>query len=80
VGSTLPLAIVPFCGGAIGGIWGMICTIIGLAQAQETSTGKAAAAVLIPLVLCCGLAILFSAAIIALIAGGAAAGMSGLSH
>jgi hypothetical protein len=74
VGSTLPLAIVPFCGGAIGGIWGMICTIVGLAQAQETSTGKAAAAVLIPVVICCGLVMLFWAAIAALVVGGAAAG------
>jgi hypothetical protein len=76
VGSSLPLAIVPFCGGTIGGIWGLICTIIGLAQAQETSMGKAAGAVLIPVVLCCGIGFLFSAAIIALIVGGAAAGLS----
>lgn len=73
-GATFPFAIVPFCGSAIGGLWGMICMIVGLAQAQETSTGKAAAAVLIPVVICCGLVMLFWAAIAALVVGGAAAG------
>jgi hypothetical protein len=75
-GSTLPLAIIPICGGFIGGIWGLVCTIIGLAQAQETSIGKAAGAVLIPLVICCGIVILFWFVIIALIVGGTAAGLS----
>jgi hypothetical protein len=36
----------------IGGIWGLVVVIIGLAEAHEISRGKAAAAVLIPVALC----------------------------
>jgi hypothetical protein len=74
LGSALPLNLIPFCGGIVGGLWALVCTVIGLAQAQETTIGKAAAAVLVPFVLCCGVILLFWAAIAALIVGGAAAG------
>jgi hypothetical protein len=74
LGSALPLNLIPFCGGTIGGIWALVCTVIGLAQAQETTIGKAAAAVLVPFVLCCMLIVLFWASVMALIVGGAAAG------
>ncbi len=36
----------------------MTTAIIGLKEAHETSGGKAAAAVLFPLLFCCGLAVL----------------------
>lgn len=71
VGSTAPFALIPGCGGLIGGIWGLVCTIIGLAQAQETTTGKAAVAVLVPIVVCCGLTVF------AMITFGVAAGVAG---
>lgn len=71
VGSTAPFALIPGCGGIIGGIWGLICTIIGLAQAQETTTGKAAAAVLVPIVVCCGLGVIVG------VMFGVAAGVAG---
>jgi hypothetical protein len=74
-GSTYPILLVPGCGGAIAGLWGLIVAILGLAQMQETATGKAAAAVLTPVVLCCGLFFFFWAAIFAMLVGGAA-----LSH
>ena len=65
--------VVPFCGGIVGGIWALVLYIIGLAAAHRTSHGKAALAVLLPLVLCCvcvALAVaLFGAAIWAAIAG-----------
>jgi hypothetical protein len=54
-GATSLLAIIPICGGLVGGIWQIVAIIIGLAEAQETTTGKAAAAVLIPAVICCAL-------------------------
>jgi hypothetical protein len=76
-GSSQPIGIIPFCGGPIGAIWGLIAAVIGLAQTQETTTGKSAAAVLTPTVLCCGLAVIFStilAAMMAVIVGRAAAG------
>jgi hypothetical protein len=78
-GSALPLSFIPFCGGLIGGLWGIVVLIIGLSQMQETSIGKAAAAVLVPIVLCCGL-IFFFAAAIATMAGFAAAGAASGLH
>ncbi len=65
--STVQLSqIVPMCGGLIGFFWGLVLEIIGLAEVHRTSQGKAAAAVLIPLALCCG-----CAAIISVISGAA---------
>lgn len=54
-GSTAPLSLLPSCLGIIGAVWSVIVLVIGLAQAQETTIGKAAAAVLVPAVLCCGI-------------------------
>lgn len=52
--TTAQLAqVVPLCGGIIGSIWAIVLEIIGLAQAHRTTQGKAALAVLLPLVLCC---------------------------
>jgi hypothetical protein len=53
-GSTGPLQIVPVCGGLISGVWALVCTCIGLARAHETDTGRAAVAVFLPLIVCCG--------------------------
>jgi hypothetical protein len=68
--TTAQLAqIVPLCGGIIGAVWAIVLEIIGLAQAHRTTQGKAALAVLLPLVLCCVCAAiviaLFGAAIMA---------------
>jgi len=52
------LLVVPFCGGVVAWIWSVVLYVIGLAEAQQISRGKAAAAVLVPFVLlccCCGL-------------------------
>jgi hypothetical protein len=53
-GSTYLLSMVPFCGGMIAGVWNIVVEIIGLACAHETDTGKAALAVLLPIIVCCG--------------------------
>jgi hypothetical protein len=53
-GSAQTLLIVPFCGGVISGIWGLIAECIGLARAHETETGRAVLAVLLPVIICCG--------------------------
>jgi hypothetical protein len=53
-GSTQPLLIIPFCGGLISGIWGIVAECIGLARAHETDVGRAVLAILLPLVVCCG--------------------------
>jgi len=72
---TMPLAIIPMCGQLAGGIWNIVLLVIGLSAVHQISTGRAAAAVLLPLILCCacvGMALaLFGAAIFgALGAGG----------
>jgi hypothetical protein len=45
------LAIVPRMGGLVATVWMVVLAVIGLREAQETTTGRAAAAVLLPVVL-----------------------------
>ena len=47
------LSIIPFCGGLIGAVYGLVLFVIGLSEAHRISRGKAATAVLIPLVVFC---------------------------
>jgi hypothetical protein len=53
-GSVGPLMIIPFCGGIAAGIWSIVLNCIGLARAHETNTGRAALAVFLPIIFCCG--------------------------
>ena len=46
--------IVPVAGGLIQPLWFLIMQIIGLSQAHRVGGGKAAFAVIVPLVVCCG--------------------------
>jgi phage FluMu protein Com len=55
VGSLLVL--VPICGGLASFIATLVFLCIGIANAHETSNGKAVAAVLLPFLACCGLAV-----------------------
>jgi hypothetical protein len=57
-GSVNPLLVIPFCGGLIVGVWKIVLYCIGLARAHETDTGRAVVAVLLPVIVCCGGAIL----------------------
>ena len=70
-GTVQVLQVVPFCGGMIAAVWGLVLYIIGLAVAHRTTQGKSALAVLLPLVLCCVcvaiVALAFGAAIAAAI-------------
>ena len=54
------LQLVPLCGGAIGGLWSLVLTVIALSRTQRTTTGVAIAAVVVPLIVlgccACGLA------------------------
>ncbi len=43
----------PLCGGLVATLWGIVSTTIGLREAQEVPTGRAAAAVLVPYLLVC---------------------------
>jgi hypothetical protein len=46
-------AIVPLCGSAVAGVYGLVLTVIGLSEAQRIPVWKAVVAVLLPLFLCC---------------------------
>lgn len=59
-GSTYLLSMIPFCGGMIAAVWNIVLECIGLARAHEIETGKAVMAVLLPVIVCCGVALLFS--------------------
>ena len=74
-GATALLGLIPICGGLIGAVWAVVATIIGLSKVHDTSIGTAAVAVLIPVVGCCGAALLvFGASLLALAGLAALAG------
>ena len=68
--ATSILFLVPFCGQLIGGIWSLVLYVLGLAEAHQIGHGKAAPAVLLPLVLlcccCASLGFLFAGAVASL--------------
>jgi phage FluMu protein Com len=54
------VGLVPYLGGLVVMVWIIVLLIIGLSRAHETTGGKAAAAVLLPIGVCCGLYIAFA--------------------
>jgi hypothetical protein len=54
-GSCALVSLVPCCGGIASLVWTIVSGSIGLGKVHEISTGKAVAAILLPLVLCCGM-------------------------
>lgn len=54
-GSSALVSLVPCCGGFAAVIWKIVSGSIGLSRVHGISTGKAVAAILLPLLLCCGL-------------------------
>src|SRR6476660_4154799 len=70
-GSTNVLQVIPVCGGLIAAVWGIVVNCIGLARAHETDTGKAVLAIVLPVVLCCGLIFVISFMV---------GGLAGLGH
>jgi hypothetical protein len=69
------LAVVPFCGTFVGGLYRLVLAVLGLAEAHGISRGTAAIAVILPLLLvccCCGV-------ILALMAGSLAS-LANLGH
>ena len=70
-GSTAVLQLLPVCGTVASSIWNFVCMIVGLSEVHGISKGRAIIAVLLPSIVCCGLAIAAFAAVIA-----AAGGMS----
>jgi hypothetical protein len=58
--------VIPFFGGLLAFVWGLILAVMGAQALHKSTQGKAIAGVLIPIVLCCGCLLL------CLIIGGAA--------
>lgn len=54
-GAAYLFSIIPFCGGYITPIYNIVLQCIGISRAHETTMGKAVLAVLVPLILCCGI-------------------------
>lgn len=63
--SPAVFTVLPYAGGLIAGVWAIVLAIIGLREAHETTTGKAATAVLLPFVLVMGLVVLMTIVAIA---------------
>jgi len=70
--SAMVLYAIPFCGGYVGAIWGIVIMCIGLAKAHECTTDKAVGAVLLPMGVCC-----VAAVILVMVFGFSAAAASG---
>ncbi len=54
-GSTSVLLLVPFCGSFVQAVWNLFLLVIGFREVHGLTTGKAVVAVLLPMVMCCGL-------------------------
>jgi hypothetical protein len=65
--SGLIFALVPFVGSSVGGIWALVCAVIGLREVHKTENWRAIMAVLLPLIICCVLLLLFYGSIFAAI-------------
>lgn len=63
IGATALLQVIPLCGGYISGIWNLVTQCIGLAKSHEISTSKAVAAVLLPVIVCCGFILLIAGSV-----------------
>ena len=57
-GAANLFSMIPFCGGIIAFIYHIVLEIIGVSRAHQTTTGKAALAVFLPLIVCCGIFLL----------------------
>jgi hypothetical protein len=73
--SAMVFNLLPLCGGLIGVVWGAYCIIIGLKETHRTSGLKAALAITLPGLLCCGGLLLIATA-----AGISVAELSKYSH
>jgi hypothetical protein len=57
---SMLLNFVPYLGGFAAAIWTAVVLIYGISRAHETSGGRASAAVLLPMAVCCGIGVLIA--------------------
>ena len=75
-GAAYLFSIIPFCGGYVTPIYNIVLQCIGVSRAHETTMGKAVLAVLLPVLVCCGILVL----IFALVIGTASGDLKSLFH
>ena len=61
--------VIPFVGGFVAAIWKLVLVVMGLVAMHRMTQGKAIAAVLIPVVLCCGCTLVLGTVIAGLVMG-----------
>lgn len=54
-GATAILQLLPMCGALVSSVWNFVCMTVGLSEVHGIGKGRAALAVLLPSVVCCGL-------------------------
>lgn len=64
-GATAVLQLLPICGAIVASVWNFVCMVIGLSEVHQIGKGRAAVAVLLPSIICCGLLL---AGVVALVA------------
>ncbi len=74
-GAANLFSMIPICGGIIAVVYQIVLECIGLSRAHQTTTGKALMAILLPLIVCCGVAVL-----LAVVLGGFGAFFSRSQH
>ncbi|MEY2572990.1 MAG: hypothetical protein QOJ87_1203 [Verrucomicrobiota bacterium] len=57
-GAANLFSMIPMCGGLIAAVYNVVLECIGLSRAHQTTTGKALMAIFLPLIVCCGVAII----------------------
>ena len=59
-GAANLFSMIPICGGIIAVVYQIVLECIGLSRAHQTTTGKALMAIFLPLIVCCGVAVLLA--------------------
>lgn len=57
-GATALLNFIPGCGVFLAAVWGLVVEIIGIAKVHQIGAGRAALAIFLPSIVCCGLIVL----------------------
>jgi hypothetical protein len=58
-GAANLFSMIPMCGGLVAAVYQVVLNCIGFTEAHQTTTGKALMAIFLPLIVCCGVCILF---------------------
>ena len=78
-GACAILQLVPVCGGLVMWIWSIVLMVVGFSEVHGIGKGRALVAVLLPMIVCCGLILALLMAAIAA-AGGASAFLQSAGH